>query len=104
MGSSDEIDPVELLRRQYLQQLHPGHLTIPQSAILKTPGTQARIYGRLFDNVHSPPVPYQLNVLKRIIKAIENAIEDPDEDVCMQQYPNLGCLTLFTICPLRASC
>ena len=91
MDASGNVEAVEVLRRQYLQLLDPGKLVIPSPSALRSPDIQARIYQRLFDDSHvkySPPTSYQLRILKRIIKAVEAAIDDPDEDVCMQHSPN----------------
>lgn len=80
-----EIEPVELLRRQYLQVLDPKELTFPESSILRLPDTQQEIYDGLFKEggvAFDPPIRYQYRVLKKIVHELENAILDPDEDVC----------------------
>ena len=79
------IDPVELLRRQYLQRLDPALLSIPESKCLKDPLNQHLIYQHMFNQSnmrYPPPLRYQFLVLKKIIAALEAAIEEPDEDVC----------------------
>lgn len=79
-----ELDPVELLRRQYLQCLDPDSLILPKAENLRLPETQDRIYSRMFDErtvTFPPPVRYRFRVLKKIIAALEEAIEDPEEDV-----------------------
>ena len=79
------IKPVELLRRQYLQNLDPKSLTLPEKHVLKQPDVQKQIYACMFDKSglrYPPPERYQFRILKRIITALEDAIEDPNEDVC----------------------
>lgn len=79
----DIIGPVELLRRQYLQLLTPDKLTISSKKIL-CPKTQLNIYESIFkeSNIkYAPPERYRFRVLKRIVYALEKAIEDPEEDV-----------------------
>ena len=76
--------PVELLRRQYLQCLDPNSLTLPKPELLRLPETQSRIYSSMFDEKRlqfAPPERYRFRVLKRVVGALEEAIEDPDEDV-----------------------
>ena len=80
----DTIVPVELLKRQYLQLIDPEELELPRKEILKLPDTQAQIYDDIFDESrrnYAPPERYRLRVLKRIVKALEDAIDDPEEDV-----------------------
>ena len=78
------IAPVELLKRQYLQLTDPEELTLPRKEILRLPDIQAQIYNDMFDEsniVYAPPERYRFRVLKRLVKALEDAIEDPEEDV-----------------------
>ncbi len=85
----EEFDPVELLRRQYFQCLDPESLIFPKVEILRLPDTQNRIYSCMFDESilkYVPPVRYRFRVLKKLIRALEVAIEDPDEDVCRLIY------------------
>lgn len=68
--------------RQYLQvQLH---LDYPSEEYLRQYDFQQVIYSRLFaDNAvrHLPPARHQLRVLKELVKRIENAIQDWEEEV-----------------------
>ena len=78
------VEPVELLKRQYLQLTDPEELTLPRKAVLILPDIQAQIYNDMFDEskvVYAPPERYRFRVLKRLVKALEDAIEDPEEDV-----------------------
>ena len=78
------IAPVELLKRQYLQLTDPEELTLPRKEVLRLPDIQAQIYHDMFDEskiVYAPPERYRFRVLKRLVKALEDAIEDPEEDV-----------------------
>ena len=80
----DNIAPVELLKRQYLQLVDPEEITLPRKELLKLPDTQAQIYSDIFDESrrsYELPERYRLRVLKRIVKALEGAIDDPEEDV-----------------------
>ena len=80
----EELDPVELLRRQYFQCLDPESLSLPKAELLRLPDTQNQVFSCMFDEAvikFAPPVRYRFRVLKKIIHAIEEAIEDPDEDV-----------------------
>ena len=80
-----ELGPVDRLRRQYLQCLDPVHLILPERGYLKHPKVQKEIYNRLFIEsavTYLPPERYRFRVLKRIVTALENAVDDPDEDVC----------------------
>ena len=77
-------EAVEILRRQYLQLLDPKELAIPTHDILRRPHVQDQIYKSMFkleDMLFPIPFRYQLRVLKRLLESIENAIEDPEEDV-----------------------
>lgn len=80
----DIIAPVKLLKRQYLQLLEPEALTLPYKELLRLPGTQAEIYTDMLDESkikYAPPERYRFRVLKRLVKALEDAIEEPEEDV-----------------------
>lgn len=77
-------EPVELLRRQYVQLLDPDILTLPASHLLKLPDIQRRVYDTLFvhqDMDYLPPERYAFRVLKRIVGVLEQLIDDPEEDV-----------------------
>lgn len=79
------MDPQLLLfRRQYLQLVEPDFLAWPPKPLLKDAGAQTWLYRKLFDpsaNDRQPPSWYQLRVLKPLLSKIEQAIEDPEEDV-----------------------
>ena len=80
----EDMDPVELLRRQYLQCLDPESLSLPNPEVLRLPDTQSRMYSSMFDESrlqYAPSERYRFRVLKRVIGALEEAVEDPDEDV-----------------------
>ena len=73
----------QLFKRQYFQQLDA--LSFPSAELLKRPDVQAYIYRSMFNadqRPYLPPSRYQKWVLKIILEKIENAIEDPEEDVC----------------------
>lgn len=79
------MDPQLLLfRRQYLQLFEPDFLAWPPKPLLKDSGVQSWLYSNLFDtekHTMLPPERYQLRVLKPLLSKIEQAIEDPEEDV-----------------------
>lgn len=78
------ISPLELLKRQYLQQVNPDKIRLPSIDVLRLPKTQEQIFNLLFANGalnYPPPDRYQYRVLKRLINAMEQAIDDPEEDV-----------------------
>ena len=81
-----DLPPVELLKRQYFQLIAPEQLTLPSMSLLRLPETQAEIFNGIFDEsvvVYIPSVRYRYRVLKRIVSALEQAVEDPEEDVCL---------------------
>ena len=79
------MDPqLHLFRRQYLQLFEPDFLSWPPKQLLRDPDAQAWLYKNLFDAERNPRLPserYQLRVLKPLLAKIEQAIEDPEEDV-----------------------
>lgn len=94
MDLLENINPVELLRRQYLQCLDPECLVLPRPEVLRMPETQNQIYKDMFDASrlqYPPPERYRFRALKRIIAAIEEAIEDPEEDVCNYLHSENPC-------------
>lgn len=54
--------------------------------LLRMPKIQTEIYDGLFNEnktAYLPPDRYRYRVLKRLVNALEEAIEDPEEDVCL---------------------
>lgn len=75
---------VRLLQRQYLQLIAPERLGFPPPDVLRLPDVQKQIYESMFDDAAinlGPPLRYRLRVLKRLMRAIEDSIQDPEEDV-----------------------
>lgn len=73
-----------LFRRQYLQLFEPDFLAWPPRQLLRDAGVQEWLYNNLFNaeqTSYLPPDRYRFRVLKQLMKKIENAIEDPEEDV-----------------------
>ena len=100
----DIITPVELFKRQFLQLVDPQELTLPRKELLKLPDTQAQIYRDFFDAArinYVPPERYQFRVLKLLVKALEDAIEDPEEDVGL--YPSRVIMIMALLHRLRFS-
>lgn len=79
------MDPQLLLfRRQYFQLFEPGFLAWPPKALLRDTGVQRWLYNNLFNADNNPYLPsdrYRFRVLKPLVAKIEQAIEDPEEDV-----------------------
>ena len=79
------MDPqLQLFRRQYLQLFEPDFLSWPPKQLLRDADVQAWLFKNLFDQERNPRLPserYQLRVLKPLLAKIEQAIEDPEEDV-----------------------
>jgi hypothetical protein len=79
------MDPqLVLFRRQYLQLFEPDFLAWPPKSLLRDAGVQQWLYKYCFDtdsNPHLPSDRYRLRVLKPLLKKVEQAIEDPEEDV-----------------------
>ena len=68
-----------------MQLTDPAELTLPSNDLLRLPDIQAQIYGSMFDEssmIYAPPERYRFRVLRRLVKALEKAIKDPQEDVC----------------------
>jgi hypothetical protein len=73
-----------LFRRQYLQLFEPDFLAWPPKSLLRDAGVQQWLYKHCFDadsNPHLPSDRYRLRVLKPLLRKVEQAIEDPEEDV-----------------------
>ena len=78
-----------LFRRQYLQLVEPDFLAWPPKQLLRDAGAQTWLYRKLFDSERHdrlPPARYQVRVLKPLLSKIEQAIEDPEEDVGVLFY------------------
>ena len=89
MSKMDGTISVQLLRRQYLQLLEPNRLAIPTPEIIRLPTVQRQIFESMFDEIKVPFLPpprYQFRVLKILITAMEKAIIEPDEDVCLDHH------------------
>lgn len=83
---------------QYLQQVAFERLSFPGSKILLRPDIQSQAFTFFFQNaptnsltngvnragLHLPGPSYQKRVLREIVRSIEAAIQDPDEDVCYE--------------------
>ncbi|KAL4801926.1 putative methyltransferase-domain-containing protein [Aspergillus unguis] len=77
------MDTVALLTAQYLQQVEPPSLALPDGPTLVSPTIQTAIYENMFNEDTAwplPPAPYQTRILKTIIARIEESISDPEEN------------------------
>jgi len=82
--TNDETNQLNKFRAQYLQILDLDRLSWPPPATLRKADAQLWIFRNLFDRTQQQYLPndrYQVRVLKRLIRQIEDAIADPDEDV-----------------------
>lgn len=73
-----------LFRRQYFQLFEPDFLAWPPKTLLRDASVQQWLYQQCFNadaNPHLPSDRYRLRVLKPLLKKVEQAIEDPEEDV-----------------------
>lgn len=77
-------DEVRKLVAQYFQLVDPPHLDLLPGDLLLRPVVQEALYERMFDESLTPlpPAAYRTRVLKLIVARIEEAIKDPEEDVC----------------------
>jgi protein-lysine N-methyltransferase EEF2KMT len=77
---------LERFQRQYLQLVDPKNLYWPCKELLRDIESQTWLYNNLFNEIKQPYLPpdrYKMRILKQLMQLIENAIEDPDEDVCV---------------------
>jgi hypothetical protein len=75
---------LEIFKRQYLQLVDIKDLRWPSRGVLRLATTQAWLFQELFNQAVAPYLPperYQTRVLKQLLQAIEESIEDPEEDV-----------------------
>src|SRR5580692_4232357 len=83
MPSTSDRD-LEIFHRQYLQLLPAGRLRYPPSDVLKKIEVQNWLFAKLFDgngsNYLAPPE-YRQQVLKKLLRLIEDAFVDPEQDV-----------------------
>lgn len=97
------MDPqISLFRRQYLQLFEPDFLAWPPKQLLRDADIQSWLYANLFDSEkHTmlPPERYQLRVLKPLLSKIEQAIEDPEEDVGIVNGSPISIRSAFLIAP-----
>ena len=98
------MDPqLVLFRRQYLQLFEPDFLAWPPKSLLRDAGVQQWLYKHCFDtdsNPHLPSDRYRLRVLKPLVRKVEQAIEDPEEDVgyFIFQLSSAVSLLLLSLC------
>ncbi|KAF2150711.1 hypothetical protein K461DRAFT_328916 [Myriangium duriaei CBS 260.36] len=75
--------PLDIFVRQILQLVPFPQLSWPQFDLLRSPYNQHYIWEKCFrpdEGSSLPPVRYRYGVLKLLLRKIENAIVDPDED------------------------
>lgn len=101
-GSMDAGQQVELLRRQYLQLVDPGQLLLPSDPLLILPEVQAQIYTTMFQRasiIDMPPDRYRFRVLKRLIDRLEQAFQNPEDDVRLSlRYSHRNLLKVIILC------
>ncbi|KAK8158173.1 putative methyltransferase-domain-containing protein [Phyllosticta citribraziliensis] len=87
---ADEEQELQIFCRQYLQLVDADSLAWPASQVLKKAHVQQWLFQHMFDQdwtQYLPPERYQARVLKKLMTRIEEAIEDPEEDVCHLPSP-----------------
>ncbi|KAL2824769.1 putative methyltransferase-domain-containing protein [Aspergillus cavernicola] len=92
-------DSIALLTAQYLQQVEPPLLALPDGPALVSPAIQNAIYENMFNDDTAwplPPTPYQTRVLKTIIARIEESISDPEEDEILDSLMEKWTILLST--------
>jgi len=101
-GGMDAGQQVELLRRQYLQLVDPGQLSLPSDPLLILPEVQAQIYTTMFQRaslIDMLPDRYRFRVLKRLIDRLEQAFQNPEDDVRLSlRYSNRNLLKVIILC------
>lgn len=89
-ASPDETQALRVFRAQYFQLLDPTQMRWPEAEFLKRAEVQAWLFEEMFDRdsiQYPPPERYQVRVLKQLVSVIENAIDDPEEDVRSPSSP-----------------
>lgn len=83
---------LEMFKRRYLQMEDPHEITFPPKELIKLPVTQRWMVETMFDrrNIkYLPTARYAFRVMKKLLSILEEAMEDPEEDV------NIRCDTLI---------
>jgi predicted nicotinamide N-methyase len=100
------MDPqLVLFRRQYLQLFEPDFLAWPPKSLLRDAGVQQWLFKQCFDTdntVYLPSDRYRLRVLKPLLRKVEQAIEDPEQDVGLSTSPYLSFI-IASFLPARLS-
>lgn len=81
---------LHIFRAQYFQLSDPAQMRWPEAQLLKRSEAQAWLFEEMFDRdsiQYPPPERYQVRVLKQLVSVIENAIDDPEEDVRIISSP-----------------
>lgn len=83
---------IQIFYRQYLQQVDVEKLSFPEDSVLLQPGIQTQMFHSMFKShfmfpsevhtgVYLPTQSYQKRFLKELIRRLEAAIRNPDQDV-----------------------
>jgi hypothetical protein len=76
---------LETLKRQYFQYVPIQELRLPSLSVVRSIDAQKWLFDNLFNSngpsKFFPPERYQTRVLKKLVELIEEAMEDPDDDV-----------------------
>lgn len=89
-ASPNEMQALHIFRAQYFQLSDPAQMRWPEAQLLKRSEAQAWLFEEMFDRdsiQYPPPERYQVRVLKQLVSVIENAIDDPEEDVRIISSP-----------------
>lgn len=100
-GNMDAGQQVELLRRQYLQLVDPDRLSLPPDPLLILPEVQAQMFATMFQQasiVDMPPDRYRFRVLKKLMNRLDQAFQNPEDDVRLSLfYSSSNLLTVITL-------
>ncbi|KAL8690129.1 MAG: hypothetical protein Q9218_004361 [Villophora microphyllina] len=87
-----------LFRRRYFQTEEPSDLTFPSPRFLKDPRLQQWVYETMFKEEEGAVLPhsrYKFRVLKQLMRILESAMEDPEEDEISDDLA--GCLATMLV-------
>lgn len=102
--SSGQQPQLTIFRRRYLQMEDPDEIEFPSRELVKSPTVQAWLFQNMFDEDRHPFLPharYRYRVLKKLITILEEAMDDPEEDVRMfilRSTMSKVCFLIFSPC------
>ncbi len=79
--------PLEMFKRKYLHMEDPHEITFPPKELVKSPAAQRWMVDNMFDRrriKYLPTARYTFRVMKKLLSILEEAMEDPEEDVSIR--------------------